>query len=276
MIEPACHTHSRTFTKTDQPEQLLSKIKIYTNDMAAKTLESRPKCFPASAPLPKLHEPTLFYTIDAFVVSTPEEQALQSDRMRGVKAIYTRGEGFTVKTDAERTNYLILNWLLKKDNREVYSKPNAIMFEFAGAAYMPILRIIEAQQMRPDCGWAIYCKDSGSCWADTLLDSTDTCLDEAKVLAKLKEHADVKEDDTAWILYLTLFGVSAILCCGLATCGGYVAQMLNPKKPKEAEQGFGEDDASSVHSALPGSEAASDYGDLPPIDDLAEEDNPVP
>jgi len=265
IIEPACHTHSGSFTKDDQPERLLKKIKTFAKDMASKAVESRPKCFPVGAALPKVHTPTLWYTVDGFVTSTPEEQAVQADRMRGVKAIYTRGEGFTVKTDAERTNYLMLSWFLKRDNQELFTKPNAIMFEFAGAAMMPILRIIEAQQGRPECGWAIYCKASGSCWADTLLGEKDACIPEDKVQQILEEHANGKKDNTGWILYVT--GVVTSVLFMTAICGGigYIMKMMKPSKPKEAEQAFIAQGAMEpdAQSSLPGSEAASDYGDSP-------------
>lgn len=263
IIEPACHTHSGVYTQDEQPEQLLKKIKTFATDMQSKTLESRPKCFPVGASLPPQHSPPIWYTIDGFVTSSPEEQQVQSDRMRGVKAIYTRGEGFTAKTDAERTNYLMLSWFLKRDNQEVFTKANGIMFEFAGAAYMPMLRMIEAMQARPECGWAIYCKSSGSCWADTLLGAKDNCLDEDEVLKVLKEHADGKEDDMAWVMYVTIFGVSCL--CLLGICGGisYIVNMMNPKKPKEAEQALVENEDDDAQSSLPGSEAASDYGDRP-------------
>jgi len=265
MIEPACSTHSGFFTKDDQPERMLKKIKTYAKDMPGKTIESRPKCFPTNAPLPKVHSPTLFYTMDGYVTSTPEEQSIQADRMRGVKAIYTRGEGYTVKTDAERTNYLILSWFLKRNNQELFTKPNAIMFEFAGAAMMPILRIIEAQQARPECGWAIYCKASGSCWADTLLGSEDACIPEKQVLKILKEHAEGKDTNTAWIIYVTICICSVLLLCGICGSIKYIMKMMRPSTPKEVEQvlvaeGIPEVDA---QSSLPGSETASADGDRP-------------
>lgn len=271
IIEPLCHVHSSTYTKDDQPERLLSKIKTYAKDMPAKTLESRPKCFPVGATLPDIHKPTLWYTVDGFVTASPEEQATQSERMRGVKAIYTRGEGFTVKTDAERTNYLMLSWFLKRENQELFTKPNAVMFEFAGAAYMPILRIIEAEQARPECGWAIHCKSSGSCWADTLLGSEDKCKDEKEVLAILKEHADGKVEDTSWVIYITIGGVSCLMLFGLCGCLSYIVNMMSAKKPKEMEQALVAETTNDNddQSSLPGSDAASDQDSAVGNNDVA-------
>jgi len=236
MIEPACHLHSGFYTKDDQPEHLIKKMQTFAEDMKSKTMETRPKCFPASGALPDIHEPTLWYTMDAFVTPTEEEEAAQSDRMRGVKAIYTRGEGFTVRTEAERTNYLVLSWFLKRSNQEQFTKPNGIMMEFAGAGAVSIIRIIEAQQGRPECGWAIYCKESGSCWADTLLGKEDTCLPEEQVLQKLKEHADGKTVKTKWFLYMTVCVCACMVLVFL--CGGmsFYIKLLTKKKPKEAEQ----------------------------------------
>merc|ERR1740138_1860489 len=134
------------------------------------------------------------YTFDGYVTFTEEEESVQAERMRGVKAIYTRGEGYTARTDSERANYLLLTWFLKKANQELFTKPNIILFEFVGSAAVPILRIIEAMQSRPECGYAIYCKDTGSCWADTMLGAEDKCISEDDVLKKLQEHADGEED----------------------------------------------------------------------------------
>jgi len=266
IIEPACGSHSGDFTKDDQPERLMKKMKIWAKDMRAKTLESRPKCYPIGAALPDIHKPTVWYTIDGFTTSTSEEQTLQTDRMRGVKAIYTRGEGFTVKTDAERTNYLLLSWFLKKNNQDIFTKPNAVMFEFCGSAVVPILRIIEAMQSRPECGWAVYCKDSGSCWADTLLGNEDKCIPEAMVLERLREHADGKEDTTNWVIYATMGLCACLGCCCFMTCVNKTMQVLFPPLPKGEGEAL---EPEAAPSELPGSEAASDYGDRPePLPDV--------
>merc|ERR1719377_143044 len=163
--------------------------------MASKAAEARPKCFPVTATFPQTHNPTLWYTVDAFVIENATEQSVQADRMRGVKAIYTRGEGYTAKTDAERTNYLLLSWFFKKNNQEMFMRPNGMMMEYAGSAVLPILRMIEAEQARPECGYAIYCKASGSCWADTLLGKNDACRDEKEVMKILQDHADGNKED---------------------------------------------------------------------------------
>jgi len=254
MVEPACHSHSSFYTKDEQPEQLLKKMKFFVQDMKAKMLETRPACFPVGAALPDIHTPTIWYTLDAFVTPSDEEQAEQSDRMRGVKAIYTRGEGFTARTEAERTNYLMLSWFLKRNNQEQFTKSNGIMMEFVGAAAMSIIRIIEAEQGRPECGYAVYCKDSGSCWADTLLGKEDTCLPEADVLQKLKDHADAVTTESTWFLQITLCATAVVILffCGTGI-SWYTRWLINHvnEKPKEAEQALVEDDLVSEPDSVP-------------------------
>jgi hypothetical protein len=267
IIEPGCLTHSTFYTQDDQPEMLLKKIKTFAKAQASKTAESRPKCFPASAPFPAEHSPTIMYTVDGYVTSTPEEQNMQADRMRGVKAIYTRGEGYTARTDSERTNYLLLTWFFKKGNQELFTKPNLVLFEFAGSAAVPILRIIEAMQGRPECGYAIYCKDTGSCWADTMLGAEDKCIPEDDVLKKLEDHAEVQEDTTRWVIYVTVVGVSFLVTVCACCCIVKMFQIMKgPRRDKEVEEPLaeaevtGEDNEVPDHeSTLPGSEAASDY-----------------
>jgi len=238
IVEPGCHTHSSFFTKDATSEHLMSKLKHFANNMTDLTLEHRPACYPVGIPLPDIHSPTLWYTMDAFVTPSDKEQAAQAARMKnGVKAIYTRGEGFTARTEAERTSYLLLNWFLKINNREQFSKPNGIMMEFAGAGAASIIRIIEAQQGRPECGFAIYCKDSGSCWADTLLSKEDECLAEADVLQKLMDHANPLPEATGFMGHtseanedLVFFVVVILLLLGCFAAGaGYLWKMFEAK-----------------------------------------------
>jgi hypothetical protein len=235
MIEPACMVHSSFYTENDQPEKLMKKIKEFAVAQPAKTQESRPACFPAGATLPVEHSPTILYTIDGYVTPTPEEQSTQTERMRGVKAIYTRGEGYTARTDSERTNYLLLSWFLKKNNQAVYTKPNMILFEFAGSAAMPTIRVIEAMQMRPECGFALYCKASGSCWADTLLGDEDKCIPEKEVMTKLEEHANGKPDTTAWVITATICIASVLGFCGLLWCMRKTAILFKSSRKKKEE-----------------------------------------
>jgi hypothetical protein len=264
IIEPGCMSHSFFYTKDENPNRLMKKVKEFAKAQKAKTEASRPLCYPTGHEFPVEHTPTLMYTIDGYVTPTPEEQQVQNDRMRGVKAIYTRGEGFTVRTEAERVNYLLLSWFLKKDNQEVFKKPNVILFEFVGSAAMNILRVIEAMQARPECSFAIYCKASGSCWAQTLLDAKDTCRPEEDVLKELKEHANGKEDTTKWVIYVSIV-VGSILgfCVCVACCAKVVSIMKGPRKAKEVEEPLtdqADDQKDDDHeSELPGSEAASDY-----------------
>merc|ERR1719506_795090 len=110
------------------------------------------------------------------------------------------------------------------------------MLEFASSAMMPIIRIIEAMQNRPECGWAIFCKDSGSCWADTLLGPEDKCLPEAGVLKKLTTHADGAEDTTYWVIYATISMATVVVLCFLSAITKFIAKTLQgPAKPKGGE-----------------------------------------
>jgi len=274
IIEPACHSHSSFFTKDDQPEKLLKKMKAFAEDMKGKTMETRPACFPVGGKLPEVHSPTIWYTIDGYVTPSDKDEQLQSDRMRGVKAIYTKGEGFTVRTEAERTNYLLMAWFFKHDNQEEFLKPNGVMMEFAGSASVPIIRMIEAEQGRPECGFAVYCKDSGSCWADTLLGQEDTCLPEAQVLQKLKDHVNGVQVESKWYIYLTVCGCVVLV---LGFCGaGMIFYMklfiFGKKKPKEAEQALvDEDDKVSEPDSVP-SEPEDRPEGAPPLPKSAESD----
>lgn len=256
-IEPACNAHSEFYTKSDQPEQLLKKIQLFCLDMPGQIANKLPKCFPTGAKIPTEHSPTLWYSIDGWVTPTTEDDKIQTERMRGLKAIYTRGEGFTVKTEAERANYLLMSWFLKKGGQDVFTRPNAIMLEFASSAMMPMIRLIEAMQGRPDCGWAIYCKDSGSCWADTLLGPQDACANEDEVVQKLKNHANGIEDTTTWVLWFTFCVAGIVILCALSAGTKFVLKVWQgPLKPKDAEHIDENTGAEAVADASPAAAAA--------------------
>jgi hypothetical protein len=260
IIEPMCRTRSGEYTKTDNPEILMKKLSEWSDDMPGKTQENgqRPACFAAGGKFPTIHKPTIWYTLDAFVTQTQQEHDVQLDRMRGVKAIYTRGEGYTVKTDAERTNYILLSWFLKKGNQRTFTSPNAILVEFAGAASMPIIRIIEAEQGRPECGWAVHCKESGSCWADTLLGPEDECWPEEIVMNRLKVHADGVTTDFSWIYYVTIAIVSAVVgACLLGVLRYLVKAFWGGKKASKKSAGA----EKLAENTAEGKESSGETGD---------------
>lgn len=251
MIEPACNAHSSFFTKDPRQEKGMMKLKLFSENIRAKIEESRPRCYPLREPIPEIHTPTLFYTLDAFTTPSSQEQAQQDDRMRGVKAIYTRGEGFTVRSESERMDYLLLSWYMKKGNQEKILKPNAVSLEFASAGAAAIIRLIEANQARPDCGFAIYCKDSGSCWADTLLGGDDKCLAEADVLKKLEEHANGKSFMQKYMLQMTL---CITACVGLCFLSGALRSLrtFSKEEPNAADEGLQDtQDVQSEPDSLP-------------------------
>jgi hypothetical protein len=266
IIEPSCMTHSTFYTQSDQPEKLMGKVKEYSAAQPKTTHEhDAANCFPVGVDYPVEHVPTIMYTVDGYVVPTPEELTRQTERMRGVKAIYTRGEGYTARTDAERANYLMLTWYLKKNNHQVFTKPNVVLFEFAGSAAMPIIRIIEAMQNRAECGFALYCKPSGSCWADTLLGDEDgKCFPEEEVVKKLDEHANGKTDTTGWVITVTLATVSLVGGCGFIYCMSKIAVLFKSKKKKgEPLKEASSDENVDQPSDAPSNEAQDEPKDEP-------------
>jgi hypothetical protein len=234
LMEPACQSHSSFTTQTDQPETLMMNIKTFTLDVVTNTQANAPTCYPTGETLPDLHKPTVWYTLDSYTTMKADEKLSQAAHMQGVKAIYTRGEGYTVKTDAERTNYLMLHWWMKENNQNVFMKPNTILFEFAGSAMMPIIRLIEAEQNRPECGWAVYCKNSGSCWAKTKLGDDDKCLPEGTVQQELEDHANGVKEDTAWIIYTTIVVFSICGICAAVSAWVYVRKAFKLGKDDKA------------------------------------------
>jgi len=216
VMEPGCIQQSRGFTKSDHTDALVRNLREYNKLLQQKATEIRPRCFPRDAVIPPLEKPPIFYTLDATIDITPAERKKQQERMRGVKTIFTRGEGFSPKTEAERVNYVLLTWWLRQKNEDEYTRPNAILTEFT--APVVNLRIIEAMQKRVDCNIAVYCKASGSCWAHTLLiKKEDSCVREDEMEMILRNRAERWRWSALWLIFIM---VPCCFCCYVACCFG--------------------------------------------------------
>lgn len=210
-MEPACLKDSWSHTVSAHPEWLAKKVKVFAADLSQAVLETRPACYPEGEAVPPLHSPTIFYWVDGVVTLNADEQERARQLLGSAKSLFTRGEGFSIKSAAERANYLLLVWFMKLNSRALFTRPNVIAMDFA----MPILvhRIIEAMQEKKDCGWAITCKKTGSCWAMSLSDprSDTDCMSEDQVMAILQTHADTKGMTLFWKLVLSLFACFVLL-----------------------------------------------------------------
>lgn len=239
-IEPACIAHSHWYTEDNNPEELHRKIKEFSEDLTGKTKSHMPTCYPQGEELPLPHRPSVWYMVEAYPTPTPVEASKEGEQMRGIKAIYTRGEGVTFRSNSERTNFLMLNWYLKKNNQPVFGQPNAIMFEFVSSAMMPIIRIIEMEQGRPECGWALFCMDSGSCWGDTLLGEDDYCISEEAVERILEGHAmgglnwNVYGFKNEYCIYITVGILSLCAMCGIVGLIQYAMRAYKIPIPGES------------------------------------------
>jgi hypothetical protein len=250
-IEPGCIHSSLGSTQTSNPFQLLMNIKKHANSLVDEAKKTPPKCFPHGAASPALHTPTLLYEADIWPSPFSQSEGAYRAVYQDVSEIYTRGESATLKSEAERVNYLTLNWFLRKDWQPHFTKLNIISMAYV--APINVQRIIEANQNQQDCGYAIHCKETGSCWAQTLLDEeSNSCKDEKLVLAYLKWHADGEPWPLwAWILLVALlwfpvkfcFTGTCCYCCGykfFPSCcpadGCGFVWYKRPKKAKESQE----------------------------------------
>jgi len=218
IIEPACLKDSWYFTQSINPTDLVERMKVYAGSLDEELLTTQPPCF--SLPLyqyynksvPALHDPPVLHLLDGQVTPNVDGNNIEQVR-RNVQALFSRGEGFTAKSEAERTNYLMLMWFMKKGRRQAFTQANMLAHDFVS----PILitRLIEAAQQRTDCGFALYCKETGSCWAMTLLDREDTCRSEVEVVAILQEHAG--DRGGLPIFWLVLILLLCTWCCCATT-----------------------------------------------------------
>eukprot|EP00928_Gymnodinium_smaydae_P025838 TRINITY_DN2046_c0_g1_i3.p1 TRINITY_DN2046_c0_g1~~TRINITY_DN2046_c0_g1_i3.p1 ORF type:complete len:933 (+),score=195.00 TRINITY_DN2046_c0_g1_i3:328-3126(+) len=206
VVEPACIFFHQANVTDEQnasasafgPERVVLASKEFWSYMPKAFEKSAPSCFPKSKFPPRKGAPTALYVSAPVYNATFQEMLEQGDILGKTSHVYTRGEGFSVRSEAERLNYLLLTWLFGPDSQELYRRPNVVFLDFPA----PVLvhRIIEAIQMRIECGYAIYCKESGSCWARSLLppgaasgtylsESYSSCFSEAEVAGLLEERA---------------------------------------------------------------------------------------
>jgi len=259
-MEPGCIVDSAQ--SSSNPIQLLLNIKKHAGALMDEAKKHPSKCYPPGSSPPELHSPQLLYEADVW--SSPFSEAAGAYRKvyKDIEEIYTRGESATVKSEAERVNFLALNWFLRKNWQPLFMKLNIISFDYVS----PIIvhRIIEANQGRTECGYAIYCKSTGSCWAKSLLDDlSGTCKPEATQMEWLQWFADGQP----WPLWFwcLLIGLSCAVvklcfmttichCCGnncFPTCvcsGGFGIVWWQRKQKAKAPPKKLVDDAPAQHN----------------------------
>lgn len=217
-IEPGCIHSSTAATQSSNPIQLLLNLKKYAGALMNSVKEHPTACFPTDAPIPPVKTAPLMYQADVWASPFTQAEGAYRQVYKDIKEIYTRGESATLKSEAERVNYLALNWFLRKNWQPLFTKLNIISMDYV--APINVHRIVEANQNREDCGYAIYCKVTGSCWAGTLLDSgANACRNEGSVLASLKSHADGSPVPLwCWIIGIVLTGLLVKTCCIGSSC----------------------------------------------------------
>uniref|UniRef100_A0A7S2MW17 Uncharacterized protein n=1 Tax=Alexandrium andersonii TaxID=327968 RepID=A0A7S2MW17_9DINO len=128
-------------------------------------------------------------------------------------------------------NYLLLAWLMKRGATPLWTRANVIALDFP----TPVLvhRIIEAMQEQQDCGYAITCKITGSCWASSLLDRDGSCKREEDVLRELELHAASKG---IGIFLKVFFGLLAFTFVACTACCTFIVMKRRRAKPEEGKK----------------------------------------
>uniref|UniRef100_A0A7S4PYZ8 Phosphatidylinositol-specific phospholipase C X domain-containing protein n=1 Tax=Alexandrium monilatum TaxID=311494 RepID=A0A7S4PYZ8_9DINO len=248
--EPGCVTSSWDSTASAHPDRVVRRIRSWLLDLRRHAAAAAPLCFPEGAPVPGLHAPTLLYWADGQVTLTENEGNAQRALLGQAKALFTRGEGFGLKSSAERVNYLALVWLMKRGAAPLWTRAGVVAHDFAA----PILvhRIVEAMQEQQDCGWAMYCKVTGSCWAGSLLASDGSCRGEEEVTAELEALASSK--GMGFWLKLLVVVMWIIIIALVACCAFRLLRKRSGEKQDQADEGA--QDAAQPAGQAPGEAAA--------------------
>lgn len=187
LVPPICLLTLEDQERHSAPIDAVEAVKRYASMLQRNYSRlHRPSCMAQDEEIASIHSPPLFYVADGVV--TPLHAAEQAQLLRNAKAVFSRGEGLSHRSEAERMNYLLLLRLLKEGYRSVFTQPNVISVDFASPVI--VHRIVESMQNRPECGIAVHCKATGSCWAASLVPPAgDQCLDEGRVLDGLETQA---------------------------------------------------------------------------------------
>eukprot|EP00929_Paragymnodinium_shiwhaense_P121213 TRINITY_DN93378_c0_g1_i1.p1 TRINITY_DN93378_c0_g1~~TRINITY_DN93378_c0_g1_i1.p1 ORF type:complete len:782 (+),score=180.36 TRINITY_DN93378_c0_g1_i1:107-2452(+) len=205
VLEPLCMNPSNVFTQSEEPTQLLNKLRTFTTRIREVSSQQVPFCYPAQTELPELHAPPLLHRVDAWVELRPEVQEALAEILMIESKHFVQGEALTVRSVAERVAYLLLLWYFQRDNAPIYTKANLIAMDHVHPVL--ISRIISAMKENAECGFSVFCKDSGSCFAADLHTADDRCVDQFNTERFLTNFAEgaILSWETRYLLFAVLF-----------------------------------------------------------------------
>lgn len=225
IIDPGCIHRSYYHTESSQPEKLLRHIDRFTKGLREDLMqEPLTTCVSPLSEIEEVGAPPVFYEATAIISLTPAEQVKQQQMMSGKQRMWRSGEAYTASSDAERVNFLLLTWLMAPWNKgSPHLRPNIFTTDFVNPVIVE--RIIHGVQGRPECGYALFCKTSGSCWARNLLDGwKDNCIDERLAQLELQwMSGDINAEKVAILCTpIAVFMIGCVLYCACLTTSGLV------------------------------------------------------
>lgn len=215
VIDPGCIHQSWKLTKTSEPAQLMRNIETFCKGLR-KSVGTQPltQCIAPLSDLPPPGTPPILYEASVVLSLTPQDQERQQLIMSTAERgqIWQSGEAYELGSDAQHANFLLLTWLFKEGNRQLLQAPNIFTMDF----FHPLLaeRIIHATQGRKDCGFAMFCKETGSCWARSMINGPkDECLIEKLVVLELMWASGYLNWLWATTVVFIPFGLLLLTCC---------------------------------------------------------------
>jgi len=229
-VEPGCIITSSDTFKDWNPFALIRDAEEWVNSDTSQIPWIAPPCLSREVEKPTWSAPPFFFSLEIALAYNASDVAatqalLAKQPLPNYSAVFSRGEGFTQRSPAEHLNFLVLAWLMKQGWAQMYTMPNVIFVDYA----MPIFvqRIIEPMQGHQDCGWAVSCVVTGSCWALSKLAGGGHCNSEGGmqlILTALQNEAAISRGNghiyagefEPWV-FLATIGISALIialfCC---------------------------------------------------------------
>eukprot|EP00929_Paragymnodinium_shiwhaense_P000737 TRINITY_DN100973_c0_g1_i1.p1 TRINITY_DN100973_c0_g1~~TRINITY_DN100973_c0_g1_i1.p1 ORF type:complete len:872 (-),score=199.66 TRINITY_DN100973_c0_g1_i1:76-2691(-) len=188
VMEPLCMNPSAPMTGADDPVMLLNALRVFSVMTRNVTYLKVPSCYPELTELPEDRQPPLVSRLDAWTTLSERHREEFDEILSRAPEDYVHGEALTARSNAERVNYLLLLWYFLKGNSDVYTRMNLISMDFV---YPTIVhRIVAAMQDQPECGYAVHCVASGSCFTADLHSGEAGCLDYVGTQRVLWNHAE--------------------------------------------------------------------------------------
>jgi hypothetical protein len=213
VLEPLCMNPSSNTTGSNDAGMLVHLLKNYTSK-TDPNLWHLPACYPPNTELPMRHKAPAVGRLDAYLSYAESDLTATKRIFAEQKEVYTHGEPLTMRSDAERVNYLLLTHYLTS-KQHIEQSMNMVAMDFVHPAV--VHKLIANTLGGSDCDVALLCLDSGGCFAADLHDegAPNGCADKGATEVVLMDYAEDRWVIGRLVVYYCTYAlwILVVLCC---------------------------------------------------------------